>query len=167
MDPFIVECRVYDCLIEKGLVGVVGPHCRGWLRIDKAQERKLERKLRRTLEWRRRPDTAEDPVRGLLLEYIEEYTLDKACITAVQAQSLRDQLNHLHSLDIAHGDLLPRNIMVFNDGRALLVDFSAAFLWPHNDSMVREREDFQRYIRCEKHTLELFLFRLQKARLCF
>ena len=55
--------------------------------------------------------------------------------------------------------------MVSNDGRALLLNFSAAFLWSHSDSIVRRWEEFQRYIQCEKHTLELFLFRLQKVRL--
>ncbi|KKZ65934.1 hypothetical protein EMCG_08344 [[Emmonsia] crescens] len=160
-DPFIVECQVYDYLIEKKLVGVASPHCHGWLTIDNDQERKLARKLHQTFEWRRRPDTARDPVRGLLLEYVEGYTLDKAHMTPLAAQSLRDQLNYLHSLDIAHGDFLPRNIMVSNDSRAFLIDFSSAILWPHPNFLVRKREDFLRYIENEKSALELFLFRLQ------
>lgn len=155
---------MYDYLIEKKLVGVASPHCHGWLTIDNDQERKLARKLHQTFEWRRRPDTARDPVRGLLLEYVEGYTLDKAYMTPLAAQSLRDQLNHLHSLDIAHGDFLPRNIMVSNDSRALLIDFSSAILWPHPNFLVRKREDFLRYIENEKSALELFLFRLQMVR---
>ncbi|KAK2813736.1 hypothetical protein FQN50_000134 [Emmonsiellopsis sp. PD_5] len=164
MDPFIVECQVYDYLIESKQVGVVGPYCHGWLKIDKAQELSLERKLHQTLDWQRRADTAEDPIRGLLLEYIDGCTIDKAHITAAGAQSLRDQLSHLHSLDIAHGDLVPQNIMASNDGRALLVDFSSANLWPHSWYFIREREDFLRCLESEKRVLELLLFRLQKLK---
>ncbi|KAG5300378.1 hypothetical protein I7I48_00054 [Histoplasma ohiense] len=41
-DPFIIECQVYDYLIENNLSGVVGPCCHGWLKLDKAQEQSLE-----------------------------------------------------------------------------------------------------------------------------
>jgi serine/threonine protein kinase len=166
MDPFIVECRVYDFLIEHKLVGVVGPNCHGWLTISKDQELKLARKLRPAPDWRRRSDTADDPVRGLLLEYVEGCSLAEASITALEAQSLRDQLNHLHSLDIAHGDLVSRNIMVSNQGRAFLIDFSSAKLWPHSDFRLRKREDFLRRTEGEKSLLELFFFRLQNVRFC-
>ncbi|KKZ61724.1 hypothetical protein EMCG_03753 [[Emmonsia] crescens] len=162
MDPFIVECQVYDYLIEKKLVGMVGPYCYGWLMITKAQENLIEQKLRKSFDWRRREDTMEDPIRGLLLEYVEGRNIDEACITEAGAKSLRDQLNHLHSLDIAHGDLYPRNIMVSNDGRALLIDFSAAKLYPHINGKLYERERFLNYVQCEKRILELVLFRLQR-----
>ncbi|PGH23923.1 hypothetical protein AJ80_01985 [Polytolypa hystricis UAMH7299] len=141
-DPVIVECQVYDYLIESKLVGVVGLYCHGWLKIDKAQEHSLEQKLHKTLEWQRRADTAEDPLRGLLLEYIEGCTIDKAYITAAGAQSLRDRLNHLHNMDIAHGDLSPRNIMGSNDGQ----------------------ETFCAAHKARNVSLELLLFRLQKLK---
>ncbi|OJD20146.1 hypothetical protein ACJ73_08523 [Blastomyces percursus] len=160
-DPFIVECQVYDYLIENNLSGVVGPCCHGWLKLDKAQEQNLEWKL----EWRRRTNTTGDPICGLLLEYIDGCTIDKARVTPAGAQSLRDQLDHLHNMDIAHGDLFPRNIMGSNDGRAFLVDFSSAKLWPHSSFMIRKREDFLCYTQIEKCKLELLLFRLQKVKL--
>ncbi|KKZ63596.1 hypothetical protein EMCG_00250 [[Emmonsia] crescens] len=87
---------------------------------------------------------------------------DKARVTAAGARSLRDQLDHLHNMDIAHGDLFPRNIMGSNDGRAFLVDFSSAKLFPHSSFMLRKREDFLDYTRGEKCVLELLLFRLQQ-----
>lgn len=76
----------------------------------------MEQRLRHTFDWRRREDTMEDPIRGLLLEYIEGCNIETAYITEAAAKSLREQLNHLHSLGIAHGDLYLRNIMVSNDG---------------------------------------------------
>ncbi|KKZ64096.1 hypothetical protein EMCG_01593 [[Emmonsia] crescens] len=160
-DPFIVECQVYDYLIENNLSGVVGPCCHGWLKLDKAQEQSLEWKL----EWRRRTNTTEDPICGLLLEYIDGCTIDKARVTPAGAQSLRNQLDHLHNMDIAHGDLFPRNIMGSNDGRAFLVDFSSAKLWPHSSFMMHKRENFLCYTQSEKCKLELLLFRLQKVKL--
>lgn len=165
MDPFIVESRVYDYLIEHKLVGVVGPRCHGWLTIDKDQEHRLAQKLRPAPDWRLRSDTENDPVRGLLLEYVEGCSLADASMTALEAQSLRDQLDHLHSLDIAHGDLVSRNIMVSNQGRALLIDFSSAKIWPHSYFLIRKREDFLRRTKGERSLLELFFFRLQKIRL--
>ncbi|KAK2882696.1 hypothetical protein FQN49_000095 [Arthroderma sp. PD_2] len=166
-DPFIVECQVYDFLIEKGLSGVVGPECYGWLTLDGDQEHYLSRKPWGVHEWHRRVDTANDPIRGLLLEYIEGQTLDKAYITPIEAQSLRDQLKHLHSMDIAHGDFYLRNIMVSKDGRvqgrAVLIDFSSAILWPYSPT-IRKREKFLSYIKNEKATLELILFRLQQLK---
>ncbi|PGG95803.1 hypothetical protein AJ79_09863 [Helicocarpus griseus UAMH5409] len=141
---------------ESKLVGVVGPYCHGWLVIDKALERDLEQlKLWKSLE--------EDPIHGLLLEYVEGCTIDKGSITAIAAQSLRDQLDHLHNMDIAHGDLCPRNIMVSSDGRAFLLDFSSAKLWPHSSSTIRGKDDFLAYNQGEKRVLELILFRLQKS----
>ncbi|OAT10657.1 hypothetical protein BDBG_06472 [Blastomyces gilchristii SLH14081] len=163
-DPFIVECQVYDFLIENELGGVVGPCCYGWLVLDKTQEQCLEWKFSKPLEWRRRADTTGDPIRGLLLEYIDGCTIDKARVTAAGARSLRDQLDHLHNMDIAHGDLFPRNIMGSNDGRAFLVDFSSAKLFPHSSFMLRKREDFLDYTRGEKCVLELLLFRLQQVK---
>ncbi|OAX82063.1 hypothetical protein ACJ72_03591 [Emergomyces africanus] len=160
-DPFIVECQVYDYLIETNLSGVIGPCCHDWLKLDKAQELSLEWKL----EWRRRTNTTEDPICGLLLEYIDGCTIGKATVTPTGAQSLRDQLDHLHNMNIAHGDLFPQNIMGSNDGRTFLVDFSSAKLWPHSSFMICKREDFLCYIQSEKCKLELLLFRLQNVKL--
>ncbi|KKZ67904.1 hypothetical protein EMCG_06433 [[Emmonsia] crescens] len=166
MNPFNVECQVYDRLIENKLNGKVGPYCHGWLMIDKAQEHNLEQlKLWNPVDWQRRGESLKDPIHGILLEYIEGCTIDKACITAAAAQSLRDQLNRLHKLDIVHGDLFARNIMGSTDGCAFLVDFSAAKLWPNVFNDLRERDDFLDYTQGEKRVLELFLFRLQKVRL--
>ncbi|EEP80632.1 predicted protein [Uncinocarpus reesii 1704] len=163
MDPFIIECRVYDSLIENNLTGVVGPYCHGWLTIDRDQEDGLQIALRKTLNWRRRSDTDDSPICGLLLEYVHGCTLEKAYITPAGTQSLREQLGYLHSLDIIHGDLFPRNVMVSEDGRAFLVDFSSACLWPTNRAIVRKRETFDEYKEDEKSILELFFFRLQNV----
>ncbi|PGH05725.1 hypothetical protein AJ79_06742 [Helicocarpus griseus UAMH5409] len=127
------------------------------------EENLMEQKLRHSFGWRRREDTLEDPIRGLIFEYIEGQNIDKAYITEAAAKSLRDQLNHLHSLDIGHGDLFPRNIMVSNDGRALLIDFSSAKIYPHIMFKLHEREIFEKWMRDEKRTLELVLFRLRRV----
>lgn len=103
---------MYNLLYEHNKVGVVGPRCYGWLTITKDQEHRLDRDLRWTFEWGRQSDTQQDPVRGLLLEYIDCSKLDKATLTAPAAQNLRDQLGFLHSLWIMHADLKPRNILV-------------------------------------------------------
>ncbi|KAI1949897.1 hypothetical protein LOZ53_004059 [Ophidiomyces ophidiicola] len=163
MDPFIVEARTYDYLIEKNLNGIVGPRCYGWLTVTKNQAEYLSQKLCVAADWQWRADTAKDPVCGLLLEYIEGTTVDKACLTAEGAQSLRDQLDQLHNLDIAHGDLLPRNIMVSKDGRALLIDFSGALLFPQNWYRMKTKDDVLRFAKLEKSALEFMLFRLQKV----
>lgn len=165
MDPFLVESQVYDFLIEKNWVGEVGPHCYGWLTIDEDQERLLDNKIspkHEIFEWRRREDTENEPVRALLLEYIDGCTLDVAYITPRAARSLRDQLNSLHSLNIAHGDFYPRNIMVSKMGRAYIIDFSAAVLWPLAGRL-RKKEKFQKCMQDENQELELFLFRLQNV----
>ncbi|KAK2808549.1 hypothetical protein FQN50_004581 [Emmonsiellopsis sp. PD_5] len=164
-DPFMVECQVYDSLTEEKLLGRVGPYCFGWLTLDTEEERKLVKKFPKAAALRPTPDiTAKEPIRGLLLEYIDGYRLEKALLTPAGAQSLRDQLNHLHTLDIAHGDFFPRNIMVSKDGRVLLIDFSAAIIWPHSNFLVRKREDFLEYIESEKSLLEYYLFRLQQLK---
>ncbi|PGH10639.1 hypothetical protein AJ79_05353 [Helicocarpus griseus UAMH5409] len=166
MCPFIVECRVYDYLIVKKASGVVGPHCYGWLSIDKAQEQELQQQklFNYYLEQHQRTISAESPARWLLLQYIDGCTLDKALLTVAGAESLRYQLSFLHSLDILHSDLCPRNIMATSDGRALLVDFSVSMIWPHCRSTVRERSDFERFMKGEKRILELMLFRLQNLK---
>lgn len=104
-----------------------------------------------------------DPVRCLLLEYIDGCQIDKGYLTPQGAQSPREQLEYLHSLNIAHGDLHLRNTMASKYGRALLIDFSSAILWPVYNSFLRKKEDFEEYISCEKHGLGLFLYRLQKV----
>lgn len=163
----MVESQVYDYLIEGKQVGKVGPYCYGWLAMSKEQEMELTKSVKSwPLDWRRRVDTESDPICGLLLEYIDGCVLDKACLTPPAAQSLRDQLNHLHSLYIAHGDFYSRNMMVSKTGRAYLIDFSAAYLWPVR-GLLRKKEDFLSYIKDERHILELFLFRLQNVKFLF
>ncbi|KAI2253060.1 hypothetical protein LOZ09_004879 [Ophidiomyces ophidiicola] len=164
MDPFIVEARTYDYLAEQNLNGIVGPRCYGWLTIPRHQAESLSQTLCIGADWQWRADTAQDPVCGLLLEYIQGTTLDKAFLTAEGAQSLRYQLDQLHNLEIAHGDLLPRNIMVSNDGRALLIDFSGAQLFPQNWYKMKTKDDFLHFTDLEKSTLEFMLFRLQKLK---
>lgn len=140
---------------------MVGPCCHGWLKLDKAQEQSLKWKL----EWQQRTNTTKDSICGLLLKYIDGCTINKATVTPAGAQSLQDQLNHLHNMNITHVDLFPQNIMGSNDSYAFLVDFSFAKLWPHSSFMIHKREDFLCYTQSEKCKLELLLFHLQKVKL--
>ncbi|KAI1935107.1 hypothetical protein LOZ66_005412 [Ophidiomyces ophidiicola] len=105
MDPFIVESRTYDYLTEHDLNGAVGPQCYGWLAITESQEETLDRKLH-VGNWRRRQDTSDD----LSVDYYLNI-LKASHLTPKSAQSLRDQLELLHSLKIVHGDLFPHNMM--------------------------------------------------------
>lgn len=159
LDPFFVECRAYDALIDCGLNGKVGPHCYGWLTIDKDQERQVEKMHRGSISWNRREDTASDPVRGLLLEYIDGCTLDKAT-PPIDAQSLRDQMKLLNSASIIHSDMKASNVMVRSDGRGCLIDFGAALIWP-NVRFPQER--FVNWMRQELRIMEYYLFRLQNV----
>ncbi|KAK2806077.1 hypothetical protein FQN51_008030 [Onygenales sp. PD_10] len=163
-DPFILECRVYDLVTEGEKLGKVGPYCFGWLTITRDQEEELARNLRYPFDWCRIESTENDPVRCLLLEYIDGCQIDKGYLTVEGADSLREQLEYLHSLNIAHGDLFPRNIMVSKDGRALLIDFSNAIPWPVSKFAVRKKEDFEEYLSYERGALELLLYRLQKLK---
>ncbi|PYI08648.1 hypothetical protein BO78DRAFT_440588 [Aspergillus sclerotiicarbonarius CBS 121057] len=182
-DPFIAESRVYDCLAERGLEGQVGPKCYGWLTISREQEQALDQRYNLTngytstdqalvqklnhmdgrpwLGFRQCPEEIEDPVRGLLLEYIDGTSIGKGTLNASGASSLRRQLDLLHSLDIAHGDLYPRNIMVSKAGDPYLIDFSSAQLWPCRGFQMKKGR-FDGYMGCEKSALEYYLFQLQK-----
>lgn len=161
---------MYSRLIENKFGGTVGPRCHGWLTLSKEQESELDRTFylsgrysHKEREWsgfRQSPEKQSDPVRGLLLEYIDGTTLGKACLSCTGASSLRTQLNHLHSLGIAHGDFYPRNIIV-SKGRARLIDFSSAMMWPRRGCL--NKDDFGNYLECEKSDLEFFFFQLQKA----
>ncbi|KAI2026836.1 hypothetical protein LOZ07_006041, partial [Ophidiomyces ophidiicola] len=127
-----------------------------------SQEETLDRKLH-VGNWRRRQDTSDDPIRGLLLEYIEGTTLNKAYLPPKSAQSLRDQLELLHSLKIVHGDLFPHNMMVSKNGRAFLLDFSGAQMASEEGQLIRKTSSFLSWAQDERSRLELFLFRLQNA----
>ncbi|KAE8155333.1 hypothetical protein BDV25DRAFT_135082 [Aspergillus avenaceus] len=180
-DAFIVESRAYNSLIERNLGGVVGPHCHGWLAIDKNQEIELDRQfnlsrgytstdtglIHKLKHQGRRPwlgfrqfEKSTDPVRGLLLDYIDGTNLGKATLTSQAASNLRSQLEQLHSLFIAHGDLFPRNIMVARNGRPFLIDFSSAHIYPSVRS--RTKEGIEGYMYDEKCALEYYLFQLQQ-----
>ncbi|KAE8151673.1 hypothetical protein BDV25DRAFT_88601 [Aspergillus avenaceus] len=181
-DPFIVEYRVYDALIEWDLLGKVGPHCSGWLTISNEQEQDLDKRFnlrhgyttidsaliaklkgmgrRHWLGFRQAPQKQQDPVRGLLLEWIDGTSLDKAFVDEAGAACLRTQLRDLHSLDIVHADFYPRNVMVSRSGRPYIIDFSSARLWPCR-GFGREKEGFLDYMECEKGALEYYLFQLQ------
>ncbi|EAS31802.3 uncharacterized protein CIMG_07281 [Coccidioides immitis RS] len=50
------------------------------------------------------------------------------------------------------------------NGRAFLIDFNSAKLWPHPNAAVREREDFVSYMDGEISALEPCLFRLQNLK---
>ena len=41
-------------------------------------------------------------------------------------KSLGSAIHHLHSLDLAHNDLNPANILVAEDGTPILIDFGSA-----------------------------------------
>lgn len=162
---------MYSRLFENKLG--VGPRCHGWLTLIKKQESELDRKFylssrysHNEREWsgfRQDPEKQLDPVRGLLLEYIDGTTLGKARLSCTGARSLRTQLTHLHFLGIAHGDFYPRNIMVSKgrNGRARLIDFSSAKIWPRRGCL--NNDDFDKYLECEKCDLESFFLQLQEA----
>ncbi|OOG00888.1 hypothetical protein ASPCADRAFT_125899 [Aspergillus carbonarius ITEM 5010] len=184
-DPFIAESRVYDCLAEYELEGQVGPKCHGWLTISREQEQALDDRFnltngytsndvgliyelkkmdrRQWLGFRQSPENTSDPVRGLLLDYIDGAGIGKGTLNASAAASLRSQLDRLHSLDIAHGDFYPRNIMVSKDGNPYLIDFSSAKLWPCRGFQMKKRR-FDGYMRDERCALEYYLFQLQKLK---
>ncbi|KAI2044257.1 hypothetical protein LOY86_003874 [Ophidiomyces ophidiicola] len=127
-----------------------------------SQEETLDRKLH-VGNWRRRQDTSDDPICGLLLEYIEGTTLNKAYLPPKSAQSLRDQLELLHSLKIVQGDLFPHNMMVSKNGRAFLLDVSGAQMASEEGQLIRKTSSFLSWAKDERSRLELFLFRLQNA----
>lgn len=47
------------------------------------------------------------------------------------------------------------------NGRALLIDFSSAKIWPRRGCL--NKDDFDNYLECEKSDLESFFLQLQKA----
>lgn len=47
------------------------------------------------------------------------------------------------------------------NGRALLIDFSSAKIWPRRSRL--NKDDFDNYLECEKSDLEFFFLQLQKA----
>ncbi|KAK2809505.1 hypothetical protein FQN50_003773 [Emmonsiellopsis sp. PD_5] len=177
-DPFFGECQAYSILTGDDLNGKIGATCYGWLTISKDQENRVIRMMYREGkyfarehsykevvldDWHRRADTASEPVRGLLLEYIDGYNLDQVPSPPVNAQSLREKLAKLHSLDIVHADFKASNIMVTKDGEGVLIDFGSAEIWP-NVRISRER--FDAWKTQEANRLEYYMFRLQSLK-CF
>ncbi|PWY73128.1 hypothetical protein BO94DRAFT_607617 [Aspergillus sclerotioniger CBS 115572] len=105
------------------------------------------------LGFRQRPEDTDESVRGLLLEYIDGTSIGKGTLKASAASNLRYQLDCLHSLDIAHGDFYPRNMMVSKAGDPYLIDFSSAQLWPCRGFQMKKKR-FDSYMGCEKSALE-------------
>jgi eukaryotic-like serine/threonine-protein kinase len=70
---------------------------------------------------------------ALIMEYIEGGTLDEAARrpeTAVETEALAAQLlgalEHIHGAGIVHRDVKPGNVLLDDDGRAMLTDFGIA-----------------------------------------
>ncbi|RAK94784.1 uncharacterized protein BO80DRAFT_18292 [Aspergillus ibericus CBS 121593] len=119
---------------------------------------------RQWLGFRQSPEKTSDPVRGLLLDYIDGTGIANGTLNASGASNLRSQLDRLHSLDIAHADLYPRNMMVSKDGDPYLIDFSSAKLWPCRGFQKKKKKIFDGYLREENSALEYYLFQLQKLK---
>ena len=46
--------------------------------------------------------------------------------TKKQAEMLRENITHMHSLNFVHGDLIPANMLVSKDGKIYIIDFDWA-----------------------------------------
>ena len=70
---------------------------------------------------------------ALIMEYVEGGTLDETAAdggTAVEPEALATQLlgalEHIHGAGIVHRDVKPQNVLIDEDGRAMLTDFGIA-----------------------------------------
>lgn len=65
-------------------------------------------------------------------------------------------LEYLHSLNIAHRDVKPENIMMFSDGRAVLADYSAAIWLPTESDIIEDTEGTPAFYSPEECTGDPF-----------
>ena len=78
-------------------------------------------------------DFEPEPRPALIMEYVDGGTLDQAdddAETAIDPDALATQLlgalEHIHGAGIVHRDVKPGNVLIDDDGRAMLTDFGIA-----------------------------------------
>lgn len=67
---------------------------------------------------------------------------------------IAEALEYLHSMDIAHRDVKPENIMMFSDGRAVLADYSASIRLPKESDLIEDTEGTPAFYSPEECTGE-------------
>ncbi|KAJ1946923.1 hypothetical protein GGF37_000822 [Kickxella alabastrina] len=68
-----------------------------------------------------------DNFRGVLTQYVDgQEASPKNWQTALHLKSLKDATLYLHSINIVHNDISPKNIMIGRDGTLVLIDFDSA-----------------------------------------
>ncbi len=121
LDPFFAECRAFGHLAREGKDDKLAVRCYGYLHIPKSVEHQIGQQFG-IYDWNRSPGDSDQPLRGIVKDYITYPSLRGRSTFA----SMRNKLLELNKMGIFNMDIREENYL---GGR--LFDFSVAITIPH------------------------------------
>ncbi len=123
--------------------GVILTACHGWVNIPPSIHRKIAVELGLKGIWMGAPSAGCQPLRGILLDYIEGPPLDPTCLRREDYNLIQHHVETLHCHHIIYSDLRISNIKVASVHGLKLFDLGSSMTFPHptfSDSRNAERE---------------------------
>lgn len=153
-DRFLAEGRAYGKLIKEGRNGLHTPTCHGWVEVPQEVEVQIARKFDIPVFLWDRPPGSQDPVRGILFDFVEGVDISEVNLTPEIAASLRCHLQQIHDCGIAHGDIQGQNILVTQHGPCFL-DFGSSITLPHPSFPPHLMPNFEERLQRDFRDLEI------------
>lgn len=154
-DRFLVECRANAKLISEKKNGVYTPFCHGWIEVPKVVEDYVAKKFRIFDFLWDRPPQSQDQVRGILFDYINGKNISGVKLGSDIVNALRNHVKQIHESSIVHGDIMASNILVTEEGRPYLIDFSSSITLPHPSFRSQNLENFRKRQERDLEDLEV------------